>query len=57
MKIDLHHTLVNLIPKDDLDLKSIIDQYNRVNFNLQEKILILKTLCKKFQVFLYSGKI
>ncbi len=57
MKIDLHHTFVNLIPKDDLGfLKSIIDQYNRVNFNLQEKILILKTLCKKFQVFLYMEK-
>lgn len=57
MKIDLHHTFVNLIPKDDLGfLRTIIIQYNRVNFNLQQKILILKAFCKKFQVFLYMQK-
>ncbi len=57
MSIDLHHTFTNIIPKGDTGfLKTIIAQYNSVNFNLTQKILILKALCKKFSIFLYGGK-
>ena len=57
MSINLHHTFTNIIPKDDTGfLKTIIAQYNSVNFNLIQKILILKALCKKFNIFLCGGK-
>lgn len=57
MNIDLHHTFVNIIPKDDIGfLKTILIQYNRLELDETQMIYILKILCKKFDVYLFQNK-
>ena len=57
MHIDLHHTFVNIIPKDDIGfLKTILIQYNNLDLDKAQMIFILKILCKKFDVYLFQNK-
>ncbi|MBD3842548.1 MAG: group II intron reverse transcriptase domain-containing protein [Campylobacterales bacterium] len=57
MSIDLHHTFVNLIPKEDYGfLNSVIKLYNNANLGFADKLTALKAFCKKFYISLVGDK-
>ena len=57
MNKNLHHTFVNIIPKDDIGfLKTVIDVYNKVMIDYANMLFALKAFCRKFNVLLVGNK-